>query len=606
MKQYLALILFIILIVPVSAFYVKEDSYQAVADYHSPIIFIPGVMGSILEDDNRWTTSDELWPGNPQEDRTELAFKEDGKTPEIEGSLIKATGVLRKTWGTAIYDGFYQSMDKTAYKFRGQYGDTGYLRQAYFDHAYDFRRATEDQIANLDKKVNDIRTNTHSKKVILVAHSMGSLQAKMYATKYPDKVRAVILLSGPLNGAPRGFESLTEGYNFGAGALISIPHVWEIGHNWPGIFHLSPNHPFASMNGVDLSLDDTFLKGINYQQANHIPASVFNELAAKKITDPEAVTKELEKQFSGQSKAIVKENFAFRKKFDVLQTPSAVRVEIIHGDGQLTTQSFTVTDELYDSGRLYVSGQIETVEGVFPQYSTFKFNVRRFKQVNSKDGDETVHKKGFEWASAQKVQTVNAGHMAMAGLPETAEKMLVIVEELNHDKRDKVWVDKIKSVANSNLANVKSRSQSAEAQSQEYGEAYKEESKKEEKDEKFLAKLLKDIKGRGKYAFVDNQIVGRQNKIQIIVPGLGEYDSGNADFKAFVVLDSYNVIEVNIGTISPSDYTVTMDKDTFLAVVDHSMSLKDAWNADKIAISGGIKERLMGFVAQWVTSHIGQ
>ncbi len=604
MRGYIAILIFVLLVIPANAFFLVEPGYQAEAEYHSPIIFIPGVMGSILEDDNRYTTSDELWPGNPQEGRNELAFLDDGKSPEIEGSKIKATAVLRKTWGSDIYQPFYAQMDKTIYKFNGQYGETSYLRQAYFDHAYDFRRSTEYQIPLLDAKVKDVLKNTHSKKVILVAHSMGSLQAKMYATQNPDKIRAVILLSGPLNGAPRGFESLTEGYNFGAGPLISIPHVWEIGHNWPGIFHLSPNHPFATMNGQSMSLDDTFLKGINYQRAQHIPGPVFADLHARGIHDPAAVTKELESKYTGLSKDIYKETVNFRKKFDTFQTDPSIRVEIIHGDGQLTTQSFTVTDELYTSPNTYPTGErvrvgMQMMDVTLP----FKFSVRRFTQVNSKEGDETVHKKGFEWASAKKSETVNAGHMVMAGTPETASKMMAIVEEINHDTRDKQWVEKIKWTADSNLAGVKMRAASAESQSQEYGEAYKEEMKKENKDTGFINKMLGDIGGRGKYAFLDNMIVGNKNRIQIVVPDLGDYDGKNKEFKAWVMLDSYNVVDANIGSVSPADYVVSMDKDTFLALMNNQMNLKQAWTSGAITISGGFRERLMGWVASWVTKY---
>ncbi len=43
------------------------------------------------------------------------------------------------------------------------------------------------------------------KKVVVVGHSMGGLVANMFAARYQEKVRAVVLL-GPANPAPAMFE----------------------------------------------------------------------------------------------------------------------------------------------------------------------------------------------------------------------------------------------------------------------------------------------------------------------------------------------------------------------------------------------------------------
>ena len=69
------------------------------------------------------------------------------------------------------------------------------------------------------------------------------------------------------------------------------------------------------------------------------------------------------------------------------------------------------------------------------------------------------------------------------------------------------------------------------------------------------------------------------------------------------MLDSYNVVDANIGSVSPADYVVSMDKDTFLALMNNQMNLKQAWTSGAITISGGFRERLMGWVASWVTKY---
>src|SRR3989344_2932484 len=594
------IILFLLVIQTASAMYTQGEGYEAIASEHSPILFIPGIMGSALDDNNRWTMSDNLWPGNPHEDRMELALKDDGKTVEVEGSDIIAPHVLRTAWGAGIYKGFYTYMDtNTPYKFDGKTDNGDYMGQAYFDHPYDFRRPTAYQLydgkRSLDDDIKKILEHTKSDKIILVAHSMGGLQSKMYASEHPEKVRAVILLSSPLNGAPRGFQSLTEGYNFGAGKLITESHVWEIGHNWEGVYHLSPDHQFVKSNGNQISLDETFGKGISFQQAGHIPSEAFAELEAQKKIQPEEVTKKLEEKYSGLSPTIWKQTKEFRSKFNALKANPSVRVEIIHGDNQVTTQEFKVRNELYTSFNSYGTGQyILTDQGSEELRAPFQFTIRRLDRVDTNEGDETVHGKGFPWSSASNTQTVNFGHMAMASEPETLDKVMKIVEEINHDKRDKQWLDNLNKMAIHYLARAQSLSEEEATKiSQEYADAIKEENKKEEKDTVRIGKLTGDIKGRGKYVFFQKMLLGKKTTIQIIVPEAGEYDNKNKEFYAWIALEDFSLVDSNIGKIQPSTYSVTMDKETFLGVMSGTIDLKQAWDNGSLDVSGGLKENLI-------------
>src|SRR3989344_3359964 len=607
MRGIILVVLFLLMVQGASALYVQGFGYEAKAPYHSPIIFVPGIMGSALDDNNRWTMADNLWPGNPQEDRMELALKDDGKTPVIEGSDIEPKYVLRTVWGfKKIYTGFYDYMNtKTPYTFNGYVGGLTYQGKAYFDHPYDFRLPTDDQLykieKSLDKKVKEVLKETKSDKVILVAHSMGGLQAKMYAAENPDKVAGVIFLSSPLNGAPRGFQSLTEGYNFDATALITINHVWEIGHNWPGVFHLSPNHEFTTKDGSLVSLDETFLKGINYQQARHIPSQDFAEMRDAGITSQGEVTKFLEQKYSGLSKGIYAQTKAFRQKFDNLKVDDSIRIAIIHGDNKNTTQQFVVKDEIFTSYETYDTDQMITgPDGLsMPLAFPFQFTARRFVRVDSLEGDETVHKKGFQWDRATSTESVNYGHMDMASQPETMDKLMAIVEEINHDKRDGEWLKAIKSIAIENLKSAEQMSADiAVGQSEAYGQAIKAENEKEAKDEGWISTLLQDLRGRGAYVFFDKLIDGKYNTVQIIVPGLGNYNDKDTDFKAYFALESYALTDVNIGTAKPATYKVTIDKETFLKLASGEMRLKEAWNNGKIEVSGGLKENLLLWVGK--------
>ena len=87
-----------------------------------------------------------------------------------------------------------------------------------------------------------------------------------------------------------------------------------MGHNWPGIYHLMPNAPFAEKDGKELTLDETFLGDyISYQQSLNIPEEKYVELARQGISDPNQITQELLKDYNGISPKIVKQTKEFRK-----------------------------------------------------------------------------------------------------------------------------------------------------------------------------------------------------------------------------------------------------------------------------------------------------
>lgn len=579
----------------VNALYEQGDFYEASAKYHSPIIFVPGIMGSVLEDHNRWVSADELWPGGIQEDRSELALDDSGEKPVIEGTDIKAVRVLRDVFVFKdVYGGFFEYFDEnTDYKYNGQRGDVSYIGRAVFEHPYDFRLDTREHVTganSLHEKVNDILKNTDSDKVILVAHSMGGLQAKMFAARYPNKVRGVIFLSSPLNGAPRGFQSLSEGYNFDATALISEAHVWEIGHNWPGPHHLMPKDPFVEKDGNLISLEDTYTQGINYQRAQHIPYEFWEDLDRRGIKDPAAVTAELEKKYAGLSPKLVENTAQFRREFDSLSIPSDIRVEIIHGTNQPTTQGYEIRDELMTIS--HTRGQVRI---------PFTFTVRRFDKFDTSSGDETVPNYGFFWNRAKNTQSVDYGHMAMSTQTETLTKVEEIVEDLNKDERDQKWVETIKSLAIMQLNKINDNTMyDQQRYADNLGDAYKAEAEKDDPDQERLGRLSGDIQGSGKLAFFAGLLIGQRSTIQFIAEDAGEYDRSNTDFKAWLALQSNEIVDSGIGEVKPARFTIKVDKQTFNGLMDGSLSVEDAYKANKLKISGGLLENMLLWVSQWL------
>ncbi|MBU1974804.1 MAG: alpha/beta fold hydrolase [Nanoarchaeota archaeon] len=647
-KIFIILIAFILLTGSAQAYYKTgrgEDGvnypYDAIAEYHSPIIFIPGMMGTVLVESGNWP-ADDLWPGHPREDRSELMLNIDGITPTVAGVRIVPKESMRLVWGTDIYDGFFKWMGNTTitgYTFRGKdlaTGKYGWQGRSFYDHPYDFRldnrlQVESDQVdINLNDFVDDVLEKTHSKKVILVAHSMGGYQARMYAAKNKNKVRAIIFFSSPHHGAPRAYQTFTKGYNFGIDyKLITTQQIWDMGKNWPGGYQLIPDWEFVKdENGNLLSMQET-LKG------NWIPEVMYNMLVER----AEGLGSEAEVQAMIQenirtglnSHDVADEMLVFREEFNKITLDPQIRVELINGDKQMTTQFFT--SQLVDAEISYIPKILGYQQGA--QKTTIPVKLLKLEGKETDEGDVTVPKRGLKWGSYN-TQWINEQHGSVPNNKEAQSKMMTIVNELNHDQRDIDRVRKINNTISNLLTKLVAKSpEVAKSQAEYMAKKIKDEKErlaalkdrqekvsenlKSEKNEQVkyeksinameaelkgieesikqsnLQRYEKDLEGRVYYMMFHRLLKGRFNRVQVIIPNEGQYE-GEKDFKAFVVIDNYKVIDAGIGNIKPMGVKVTVPTlQMFNDIIEGRQSLKHAYEQDLIHVEGG---PMVGFLAK--------
>ena len=166
----------------------------------TPIIFIPGVMGSELTRGN--TT---VWPTTDNATAMSLQLDENGR--DI-GDPISPTTVIRRMQLNRIlhikfYEGFFTY-------FRGK----GYeLGTNLIEFPYDWRKDLEASSILLGGLVQDVRERTKHDKVILIAHSLGGLVARgfMINSSIHKYVEKFIILGTPHHGAPKYLSMLLFG-----------------------------------------------------------------------------------------------------------------------------------------------------------------------------------------------------------------------------------------------------------------------------------------------------------------------------------------------------------------------------------------------------------
>ncbi len=192
------------------------------------ILILPGIMGSKIGGAGRGAASEVLWidPLRIAEGRlTGLALP--------SGKALRAVGVLLFTYAQL----------KLELRLCG--------RDARF-HAYDWRLGLDELGAQLAARIA-----ADGEPVILVAHSMGGLVARMAARMLPKRLlRKLIMLGTPNEGSFASVQALRGTYPFvrrmsRLDRRHSAEYLTEkIFRTFPGLYHMLP--PPRRLQGIDL------------------------------------------------------------------------------------------------------------------------------------------------------------------------------------------------------------------------------------------------------------------------------------------------------------------------------------------------------------------
>ncbi|SKB08561.1 Lecithin:cholesterol acyltransferase [Prosthecobacter debontii] len=214
-----------------------EDISMAIGPgYETPVIFIPGIAGSMLtgagEDGSYGTGNGEyLWPSLDALDIRALNLR-------TGANDVKAVGLIREYdpvdvgVGTEIvYGPFIDFMTDTrqGYHFFDldenpnrmtssfQTATSGMASiPSFFPFPYDWRRSNSVHTSDLRQYIQNIRQLHGGAKVNVVAHSMGGLLLRRYILDYgADDIENVVTVGSPFWGAPVAIYRMLEGDLYG-------------------------------------------------------------------------------------------------------------------------------------------------------------------------------------------------------------------------------------------------------------------------------------------------------------------------------------------------------------------------------------------------------
>jgi len=124
----------------------------------------------------------------------------------------------------------------------------------------------------LKQKIADIRAQTGSDKVDIVAHSTGGLLVKKYVMEYPDDnhIGKAVFVGVPNLGAPKAIKTLLQGDNFGI-PWLADEDMKKIAENLPVAYELLPSQSYFNQNGSFVRVISTNnllqpIKNLNYDE----------------------------------------------------------------------------------------------------------------------------------------------------------------------------------------------------------------------------------------------------------------------------------------------------------------------------------------------------
>lgn len=229
---------------------------DGVPNERNPLIFVPGIAGSKMENDHNGDgIFDEVWPNlfelitDPDDDSLlVLRLASNGIDPFSSDQSYTSVRVGDIFRAELDYDVYKSAVD--------YYTNNGYTEgQDFFVCPYDWRRGL-DEISSgtlnetLDGCVDEaLAANTNATQVNILAHSMGGLVSRHYISDSvrAQKVQRLVTLGTPYLGAPKLALAIIDELCFVEkyGVCFSSPETLKkLVVNYPGAYQIAPSDDY--------------------------------------------------------------------------------------------------------------------------------------------------------------------------------------------------------------------------------------------------------------------------------------------------------------------------------------------------------------------------
>lgn len=221
---------------------------NAPAECCSSVVFLPGIKGSVLKKD-RLLTEDTLWPPTVwSDDVPQLALDEEGNS--IEDVFVD--GLLNTFKGVSVYGNFSAYMDELVGEgVISEWQPLPYDWRFSPTHTIEEGVQTRDEVIDVIERIENIAEDSSTKKVTIIAHSMGGIFGKAIIKELEDQgkeylVDSFVMVGSPQLGTPQAIPSLLHGHDegIGFGFIVSARISRFIAQNMSSVYDLLPSSAY--------------------------------------------------------------------------------------------------------------------------------------------------------------------------------------------------------------------------------------------------------------------------------------------------------------------------------------------------------------------------
>jgi pimeloyl-ACP methyl ester carboxylesterase len=250
-----------------------------------PLIFIPGITGSILESTG---TSTVLWPPGGQNANIEYTslrsqlWRLSLNPQTAPHEALAVPDVIRVYGSDPVYEPFFNFLKEEGgyieYKTNGipaRRTLAGAItdqkpKPSLFIFPYDWRLPIEENAHILSEYVEVVEKYYPKEKVNIVTHSMGGLVARRYIIDHPGKVNKLITIAAPFLGSAKPLYQMIygklsapayygkEAAEAGIRDFLTGGPVADMLAYYPGLHQLMASSGYYELGGPPYSIVETF------------------------------------------------------------------------------------------------------------------------------------------------------------------------------------------------------------------------------------------------------------------------------------------------------------------------------------------------------------
>jgi len=210
-----------------------------------PVLLVPGIAGSELKkgNDKIWLDLTKILFDFNDSFLDVLAMNEDGTPTDPEVTHGDVIRTLNKGIPLISYDYFGGLIDELTTQ--------GYQENTtMFLMPYDWREGMYPLSKELKQKLLDVKEQTHSDVVDVVAHSMGGVVVDNLTgySPYDTGIGKLIFIGTPHIGAPKALKDLLWGDDLGVPFVLNKNEIKKIVQNMLSVYDLLPNKQYFKIN----------------------------------------------------------------------------------------------------------------------------------------------------------------------------------------------------------------------------------------------------------------------------------------------------------------------------------------------------------------------